>query len=418
MAVTYDNAASAVGNGTTASVAITCAANSLVIVAVHFNGGPTASSPTFDGNAMTLIDGPITDVYLYRYTGHASGSRTASVTRSTSGDWAIGVVSVTGFDSGDPVGTHQSESTDETSPFTTPAITSGSADWMIVDACMAASDSLAMAADGAQTERVSLDSYNGGSLNFGMSTKPGSASTTTMSWTSAGTIFGVGLIAVPIRPSAAGGTVYTQTLSDTVAIADTGLPSMTSGRIVEDALTIADAGLDYVFYSRLGSDSVTVTDGPLESFNVYGVVAISEVTVSDDFLAWMRRHRLLEDNVLVTDELVSTVIGYLIFTSILTSNVSVTDEALKTTYFYRLAESNLVTEDQLLTALLVARDLLDGVEVTDSTLTSMQRFILLTDTISLEDALTALYVPYAMVNPLIRIGFDQPEVKLGGYSVN
>lgn len=203
MAVTFDNAASAVGNGTTASVAITCAASSLVIVGVHFNGSPTASAPTFDGNAMTLIDGPINDVYLYRYTGHAAGSRTASVTRSDTGDWVIGVVSVTGFDAGDPVGASVSESTDETSPFTTPAITSGSADWMIVDAIQAAADDV-IAADGAQTERVSRDSYNGGVLNFGMSTKPGSASTTTMSWTSTGTVFGVGHIAAPVRPSAAG----------------------------------------------------------------------------------------------------------------------------------------------------------------------------------------------------------------------
>lgn len=202
MAVTYDNANSAVGNGTTASVAITVAASSLVIVGVHFNGSPTASSPTFDGNAMTLIAN-VGDLYLYRYHGHASGSRTASVTRSTSGDWVIGVVSVTGFDSGDPVGTHQTgESTEQTS-VTTAAITSGSADWLIVDVALMILD--AMAADGAQTERVSRDSYNGGFLSFGMSTKAGAASTTTMSWTAAETFGDNAVIGVPIRPSAGGG---------------------------------------------------------------------------------------------------------------------------------------------------------------------------------------------------------------------
>jgi hypothetical protein len=230
-----------------------------------------------------------------------------------------------------------------------------------------------------------------------------------------------GMVTLEIVESAAGGTVNTQTLSDTLEIADAGLPSKTSGRLGADTLTITDQGLDYVFYSRLGSDSVTVTDGPMEFFSVYGISAISELEVSDGFVAWLRRQRLLEDNILVTDELISTVIGYLIFTSILTSNVIVTDQALRTAYFYRLAESNVLTTDQILRALLVARDLLDGIEVTDSVLTAAQRFILLTDTISLEDALTALYVPPvgpATDNPIIRIGFDQPAVTLGGYSVN
>lgn len=218
-----------------------------------------------------------------------------------------------------------------------------------------------------------------------------------------------------------GGTVNTQTLTSSVVVSDASLASKTSGRLAADTITITDAGLDYVFFSRLGSDSVTVTDGPMEFYSVYGVTAISEVTVSDELVAWLRRNRLLQDNVLVTDELISSLIGYLIYTSILTSNVTVADQALDYVYFHRVMESTLLTTDQILRALLVARDLLDGVEVTDSTLTAMQRFILLTDTISLEDALSALYVPDTgpiTDNPVIRIGFDQPQVALGGYSVH
>lgn len=202
--VAYDNANSATGNGTVASVAVTVAANSLVVVGVHFNGGPTASSPTFDGNAMTLI-AQNGDMYLYRYTGHASGSRTASVTRSTSGDWVIGVVSVTGFDTGDPVGTHQVGNSSETTSVTTAAITSGSTDWLIIDAAFMVNDSMAAQTSPAQTERVSRDSYNGGFLSFGMSTKAGSASTSTMSWTASGTFGDNTITAIPIRPAAGGG---------------------------------------------------------------------------------------------------------------------------------------------------------------------------------------------------------------------
>lgn len=202
MAVTYDNANSAVGNSTTASVNITVAASSLVIVGVQLNGGPTASSPTFDGNAMTLI-AQNGDLYLYRYHGHSSGSRTASVTRSDSGLWVIGVVSVTGFDSADPVGTHQTGTSFETTSVTTAAITSGSADWMLVDVAVMVRDLIAP--EGTQTQRTAQLSYNTGQASFGMSTKPGSASTTTMSWTADATFGDNAIIGIPIRPAAAAG---------------------------------------------------------------------------------------------------------------------------------------------------------------------------------------------------------------------
>jgi hypothetical protein len=202
MAVTYDNANSAVGTSTTASVSVTAAASSLVIVGVMMNGSPTVSNPLFDGNAMTLI-AQNADLYLYRYHGHASGSRTASVTRSDSGLWVIGAITVTGFDTGDPVGTHQTGTSTETASVDTAAITSGSTDWLIVDAALLVRDVIAAA--GGQTERVSQESFNSGQLSFGMSTKPGSASTTTMSWTTDATFGDNLIIGVPIRPAAGGG---------------------------------------------------------------------------------------------------------------------------------------------------------------------------------------------------------------------
>jgi len=209
MPVTYDNANSDVGISTTASVSLTVAANSLVIVGVQLNGSPTVNSATFDGNAMTLITN-VGDLYLYRYHGHASGSRTASITRSDSGLWVIGAVTVTGFDTGNPVGTHQTGTSTETASVTTDAITSGSTDWLIVDVAVMVRD--AIAAAGGQTERVSQESFNSGQLSFGMSTKPGSASTTTMSWTTDATFGDNAIIAVPVRPAAAGGSILKQML--------------------------------------------------------------------------------------------------------------------------------------------------------------------------------------------------------------
>lgn len=199
MSVDYDNANSAVGTSTTASVSITVAANTLAIVGVQMINSPTVSNPTFDGNAMTLI-AQNGDLYMYWYHGHEAGSRTASVTRSDSGLWVIGAITVTGFDTGDPVGTHQTGTSFETASVDTAAITSGSVDWMLIDVALLVRDVIAAA--GGQTERVSQESFNSGQLSFGMSTKPGSGSTTTMSWTADATFGDNLIIGVPIRPAA------------------------------------------------------------------------------------------------------------------------------------------------------------------------------------------------------------------------
>jgi hypothetical protein len=213
MAVTFDAANQAEGEGTVASVALTVAASSLAIVAVHFNGGPTASNPTFDGQAMTLIhqEG---DMYFYRYHGHAAGSRTASVTRSDSGLWWIGVVSVTGFDTSSPVGTFQTGTATTGTTVTTAAITSGSTEWLIVDFALMVEFDDAIAPGSGQTTRNISPSANGSALSFGMSTKPGAASTTTMAWTVTTIQNDSFVIAVPIRPSADTGVTKTPTTAN------------------------------------------------------------------------------------------------------------------------------------------------------------------------------------------------------------
>jgi hypothetical protein len=413
------NGIEASGSGTTVNTAsVSPGANSAIIVAVvHFNGAPMSVSGsgltwTTKINAFAFEADHYISVFV-AYGSPAGGALTLTYDDGTFLAWIVD--NVTGTVSSTPTNANTATGSGTS---TAPLATLGA---------------FANASNGTWGYCLAKD---------GTTIEPGTGftevlqRTTLFDWEDAtifrdsndttvdatlGVSIGWGMVALEIVETAAGGTVTTQTLSDTLSIADDGLPSKTSGRLGADSLSITDQGLDYVFFSRLGSDLVTVTDGPMEFFSVYGVSTISEIAVSDDFVAWLRRNRLLEDNVLITDELISSVIGYLIFTSVLTSNVTVIDEALKTAYFYRLAESNVLTADQILRALLVARDLLDSVDVTDSGLTAMQRFILLTDTLSVEDALTALYVPEtgpATDNPIIRIGFDQPEVMLGGYSVN
>lgn len=226
---------------------------------------------------------------------------------------------------------------------------------------------------------------------------------------------------IALKEAAAGGTVNTQTLSDTTTITDGVVRSIARGAVLTDSLVIQDFLTWWWYRTRTLEDSIVVTEGQTETYTQYNAQMIDELTVTDELIWWLRRNRLLQDDIAITDELISSTIGYLIFVSVLTSNVTVTDQALSYTFFNRLLDSNLLTTDQALRALWVARELIDAVSIDDQSMTAMQRFILLTDAISLEDALTASYIPETgpiIDNPIIRIGFDQPEIALGGYGLN
>lgn len=226
---------------------------------------------------------------------------------------------------------------------------------------------------------------------------------------------------IALKEAAAGGTVNTQTLSDTTTITDGVVRSIARGAVLTDSLVIQDFLAWWWYRTRTLEDSIVVTEGQTETYTQYNAQMVDELTVTDELIWWLRRNRLLQDDIAITDELISNTIGYLIFVSVLTSNVTVTDQALDYTFFNRLLDSNLLTTDQALRALWVTRELIDAVSIDDQSMTAVQRFILLTDAISLEDALTASYIPETgpiVDNPIIRIGFDQPEIALGGYGLN
>lgn len=202
MAVAYDNANAATGNGTTATVSLTCASSSLVIFCFWANNNPTFGSPTFDGQAPSLIYNPGNGFRVYSYRGHASGSRTATVTWTGAQDWAIGAVSVTGWDSTTPIGTSQNTTNDGLALITTPSITSA-ADGLIVDAVLMIRDDISPGVG--QTQRVNAESIQGSQVSLAMSTKTGAASTT-MSWSVADETFGDNyIVGVPIIAGGGGG---------------------------------------------------------------------------------------------------------------------------------------------------------------------------------------------------------------------
>lgn len=218
--------------------------------------------------------------------------------------------------------------------------------------------------------------------------------------------------------TAAGGTVNTETLTDTITASDSAARFAIRGNVSTDNITLADAVFWWWYRTRVMTDNLVITEGATETSTVSNVHAIDEITVSDGIVAWLRRTRLAQDAIAITDEAIASTIGYLIFVSVLTSQLTITDQALTTRYFSRLLESGVLTSDQALRALLVTRNLLDTIDVEDQGLTALQRFILLTDAISLDDSLASVVVTPTVpgvTNPRILIGFDQPRIELGGY---
>lgn len=243
MTVLYDNSNSAEGNDTNPTVTLTVAANSIVLVGLFVNNDPAVSAATFDGNAMTLVHQHTgaAGFRLYRYHGHAAGSRTASFTVASANSWGIGVISLTGFDTSTPVGTPQEGASSETTSVTTASIASATGE-MIVD--LAVMINIEMSPQAAQTQRIYRASLDGGFLSFGMSTKPGAASTT-MQWESPFTVGDNRIIGVSVKAAAAASATLT------AESGSYGLSGQTAGLFAGGLLT-AEQGS----YSLIGSDAL------------------------------------------------------------------------------------------------------------------------------------------------------------------
>lgn len=271
-----------------------------------------------------------------------------------------------------------------------------------------------------------------------------------------------GLIAISIPDAAGGGgTVFTEILTDTASITDALSPFAHRNRRLDDSIEVTEGGtIRSVSTNLLADDALDVTDSGTQ-FSIRGRVGTDTIDISDQAFWFILRHRLLQSGINLTDELISATSGSNVLTRVLTSEILLADQALPYAYRNRLLESGIeatdeaalwvirhrllesgisltdealsqvfggnilfrvltseiVTADELLKALLISRSMSDAIDIDDSLLTAMQRFILLTDAISVDDSLLSSDTTPVPVTPLIRIGFDQPRIELGGYGL-
>lgn len=200
MAVAYNTASQATGNGANPSVSHTATGSDrFVLIGISAGGGAAINAISYGAQTPTLI-ATIGPIHLYRLTAPNTGAQTVSVTLSGVADYVLGVLSFTGVHQTTPIGTSDSQTNSELASIAATVVSETNG--MVADIAYMVND--AMAADGAQTERVAVDSIEGGFGSAGMSTKAGAASAT-MTWTAPATFGDNYIIAVPISPSGGGG---------------------------------------------------------------------------------------------------------------------------------------------------------------------------------------------------------------------
>lgn len=456
-AVVNENSSSeAAGDVTTHTVSLPASLVSgnliVIVVAIDGNSG-TVTPPTGFSNIVANFGDGVNAVFnaaWYKISDGSEGATTTFATvnaqRSAHHCWQIsGHDSATNIPQGSSVGSAGSPSTTPDPASLTP--TGGAKDY------------LWLAVSGKDTGDSTYSGFptnytNTGEINMAGATAAGvclawgrralnAASEDPGAFTIAETEEWVAMT-LAIHPGAASGTVNTNTLESTIVVTDQPLDYVFFNRVAEDAITLfdeliavvtgiltkilsstidmTDGAVMFFRRTRLLEDTIVITEGTTERYITTNMLTEDTLDVIDQLTRFMRYTRLASDSVVLTDEAVTSIIGYLIFSNVLTSQLTVTDELIRQALFTRLAESSIDLTDGTVRQVLFTRLLESLLTTFDEKMTACQRFIMLSDALSMDDSLVATYVPDGgpvtptTDNPVIRIGFDQPRIVLGGYS--
>ena len=305
-AVSVDNTTTAVSAANVSSLTwshtVGAGANRILLVSISFrDGNVTATSVTYGGTALTLIDsqnGPGNQNRTEMWYLLAPPSGTASVVVNMSaGKRIVGAsVSYTGVNQGSPLGT--SACANNTGLIASVAVSSG-AGQLVVDTITANGDASLLLAGLAQTQLWNTFSGTGdaGNARSGGSTQAGAA-TTTMSWTLL-VPKPWSICAVPLLPAAPPSFVNLKTvqvISDpvngttnpkyipgaraqyTVTITNQGSGSSDSNSVIITDPVPTNTKLFVNDLGGAGSGPVTFTDGSPSSALTYTFTSLSSST--------------------------------------------------------------------------------------------------------------------------------------------
>lgn len=169
------------GDVTSLSTSHTATGSNRYVLIGIFTNNEVGVTATYGGVSCTqvAVTGAFNELRLFELIAPATGSQTVTATfDGTSNACGMGIISFTDVHQSTPRRDTDSTFLESTSISLTLDSIVGD---LIVD--VAGGITNAITADGAQTERVSLDDMGGSFRSLGMSTKPGAATSTAMTWT-------------------------------------------------------------------------------------------------------------------------------------------------------------------------------------------------------------------------------------------
>lgn len=207
MAIAYNAASSTsqAAGDSLLSVSHTAAGSDRVVLIGVYVEGSTFTTCSYGAQTPTaVLTSADSSLRVYRLIAPNTGAQTVTINYAGAASRsALGVLSYTGVDQTTPIN-DSDLAFNEASPIS--VTLSSAAGELVVD--FAAITGAAAAADGSQTERISLDSFSSEFRCFGASEKAGGASVT-MQWTDADALYN-NLIAVALNPAGAATSILRQ----------------------------------------------------------------------------------------------------------------------------------------------------------------------------------------------------------------
>lgn len=402
----YDNYATvngnAVGSLTTPSFTVGSGSNRAAVAMVNWvQTGITISSVTGAGGTWTSAGARANNGsacgQIYKTAAPSSGSQTVTVNFSDTWGSQQVLVAVTASDVDQTTPT--ADYTSATGTSTTPSVTVpnvGSSD-LILDICM-------MPGGGAET--IGADQtliHNDTTYTTVVSRQAGTAGGA-MSWTNE---FSTSWVTVALRlVNAAGGTNYTRTLSDSVAVVESPARGVRAYRAVYEAASLNELLARSQAHIRIASDQFVISDELRRAANAFRQVH-DDIAINDDLLRFTTLFRKLLDSPTVTDALASTITlgGTLIITRTLRDDISVEELIARTVRAYRLESQVVDVSDGTWYSASVTRLAVEVLTLADATARALVRNRIVGESVEAAD----IAVRYALLDRLLRDQADATD---------
>ena len=215
------------------------------------------------------------------------------------------------------------------------------------------------------------------------------------------------IIAVEIAVAAAGGTIYTRTLSDSASITDSPIRGVKAFRqMPQDALAIAELIARGQMHGRTTADSVSISEDIRRAARLFRKEN-DNATVNDSTLRFVKMFRRLLDDAVVTDSLAVTITlgSTIIVTRVLQDGLDVQDTVMRAVYMYRLESQAIDVFDNSWYSASIVRGLIDTLSVAETAARAMMRGRVVSDSVEAVD----LAVRYALLYRLLHDDADASD---------